>query len=211
MPLAFLLSSCGPALHAPVMSLGKEYDGIMVAQHIPGKYAERCLSNDSSECTTPVYRVGNKHYVAGKAVTLRERKLWYWYAAEMRFRNKYARTSDNESIAYYPVQLKKNGEVSTYCKFTQEHTPVLTELPENARKPIGNYPFRSYYDNHCEYSGHSHCLRVDEDGHLTPHALYAYPAGALIFVGIDLPISIVTFTGCFIYGCIDEAILDYFD
>ena len=211
--LSAFLCSCGPNLHAPVMSGGMEYDGIMIAEHVPGKNAELCTTGDYAKCTTPVYKVGNQHYVAGKVVTLRKNELWYWYAAEVLVRCNYTRTSDNEAIKYYPVKLIKSGyDGSTCCRFEENLTPALTELPKQNSEPVGFYTFSADYDNrYCVYNGHAHGVRVSEDGHLTPHALYAYPLGALLFLGIDVPCGIITATCGFVYGCIDEMILDRFD
>lgn len=202
--LTALISSCGPLLSAPVMSLGTAYEGVMVAEHIPGKYAEHCDVLDIAECTTPVYKVANQHYVAGKAVSLRERKLRYWHAADIHLHCNYTRTSANEPIAYYPVMLAKDSAGNTYCQFEQDIAHPLTTLPEQARKPVGFYPFNKRYTSHCACNGHAHNVKITKDSRLTPHALYAYPAAALLFVGVDLPCGIVITIGGLIYGSVDE-------
>ena len=159
----------------------------------------------------PIYKVAGKYYVAAERVSVRDNVAVGGFVGEEAAPTPYCfylRHEDEK--AYYEVELtSRSGRYFFSLPPGRTHTltPAFTTLPADASVLMAYYSAPPYltissvWDDSgcrtytCEKSGNTQLWLTDTTENLSWRALYGLPTAAVLFVAVDIPFDLMSFTG----------------
>lgn len=161
----------------------------------------------------PIYKVGENYYVAAAQINLRKNMPVLSTVGSAP--EPYYYTSMGEK-AYYEVELTARSEVLTFS-LPPNPRPAFAELPADTPSLIAYFrPFASYPSvapameagsraptYTCEQTGDIQLRLIEPEDTLSWRAVYGLPSAALLFVAVDIPFDLISFTGFCIRSLFD--------
>lgn len=158
----------------------------------------------------PVYKWGEKYYVAAKRLNMR-RNVAVFVSVGQAAPEPYYHIDKGEK-AYYEVELTaRSGEFffSLTSAEAKAPKPTFTTMPADTPVITANFLPPSSYPSvslameacrqmptyTCEQTGDIRLRLTEPVEHLSWRALYGLPSAAVLFVAVDIPFNFASFTG----------------
>lgn len=158
----------------------------------------------------PVYKEDEKYYVAANRMDMR-RNVGVFSSVGQAAPEPYYHTSKEEK-AYYEVELTvRSGEFffSLPSAESKDPQPAFTTMPVDSPVITANFlPSPSYPSVSlameacrqvptytCEQTGDIQLRLTEPEEQLSWRALYGLPSAAVLFVAVDIPFDLISFTG----------------
>ncbi len=143
----------------------------------------------------PVYKVQDRYYVKGEKVMMGENVPLLFYVGEQ-YPTPYYLHRRTEQTGYYEVKLDSSGEnrIVFVANDVDSSHPMQFPQTKESCTPVGYYGVYSGSYT-CGKDGMIQGTLVTDLGKGTWRSMYGLPTAAVLFVAVDLPFDLISFSG----------------